>query len=123
MLSDPQSITISDRNSGSAISLPAISRTANQSTYRSDDGSVELLVSQTEGKRNRRSFRVNLSDITPDPFIPANNVKTSASFYVVWDTPVAGYTTDNMVNLMAGVIGQLTTGTNAVAKDVLGGQT
>jgi hypothetical protein len=123
MLTDPQSITIADRNGGSAISLPCISRGATQSKYRSADGSVELIVSQTEGARNRRSFRVNLYDVTADPFIPTNDVKVSCSFYGVWDGPQAGYTVANLVNLFAGVTGLLSASTNAVATKVVQGET
>lgn len=123
MLSDPQSITIADRNGGSAISLPAISRTATSSVYRSDDGSVKLTIGQSEGTRNRRTARVDLTDTTADPYIPANNMKVSISFYVVWDEPLSGYTNTNLVNLMAGLVGLLTASTNAVAKEILGGQT
>lgn len=123
MLTDPLSITISDRNGGSAISLPAVSRAPTQSKYRSADGSVEAVVSQTEGLRNRRAFRVNLYDTAADPFIPAQNRKISGSCYLVLDFPDTGYTNANMLALEKGVVALLAASTDAVMKAVIEGQT
>jgi hypothetical protein len=88
MLADPNSVTIN----AVAQSLPAVSRGVNTSTYRKDDGTVELVVSHLYGKRNRRTARLNFNKISSDPLVPAQNSKFSMSAYLVIDTPIAGFT-------------------------------
>lgn len=68
-----------------------ISVEGQKSTYRSADGLNEIIVSHQEGKRNRRTIRLNRTETTSDPFIPAQNVEVTYSAYLVVDMPKAGY--------------------------------
>jgi hypothetical protein len=86
-----------------------ISTDGQNKTYRSDDGLNEIIVSHSEKKRNRRSFRLNRTVVTADPFIPANNVEVSYSFYMVVDHPVAGFSIADMATDLLGTVGWLTT--------------
>lgn len=86
---DPQSVTITGLGT---VSLPRTSQDGDDSTYTSSDGLVELLTAHQQGKRTRRTIRINTSKMTADPFKPSENVKVSMSAYVVFDLPPAGYT-------------------------------
>jgi len=115
---DPQSITIS----GTAISLPRVSVGANQSSYSSADGLVSETASSVYGRRTRRVLRVDHSKITADPFIPATNVKVSMSNYIVFDTPVVGYTAAEALAVYAGFKAQFTAASDLLITKLLGGE-
>jgi hypothetical protein len=115
---DPQTVTIS----GTAISLPRVSVGKNNSEYLSADGLVRLSASSLYGKRTRRSLRIDHSKISADPFIPATNVKQSMSCYIVFDTPVVGYTAAEALAVYAGFKGQFTASSDALITKLLGGE-
>nr|QDH90531.1 MAG: hypothetical protein H2Bulk361266_000002 [Leviviridae sp.] len=116
--SDPQTVTIS----GVAISLPRVSVGKDTSSYLSADGLVRMTAASTYGKRNRRSLRIDHSKISADPFIPATNVKQSMSCYIVFDTPVVGYTAAEALAVYAGFKGQFTAASDALITKLLGGE-
>lgn len=115
---DPQSIKIN----GVTSSLPKVSSGANQSRYESNDGTVELLASSQYGSRTRRTIRVNLSKVTADPFIPAQNVKVSTSCYLVFDIPPAGYTVEELRKVYEGFVELLSASTAKLITQLLGGE-
>jgi len=118
-LTDPQSITIS----GVATSLPRVNTQGGSSTYRSNDGLIEEVFSSTYGKRQRHSLRLNLSEVSPDPFTSAN-IRQSMSVYTVFDMPQVGYgyTNAEAVAAWVGFNAQLSASTNAIVTKVLGGE-
>jgi hypothetical protein len=116
--SDPQSVTIS----GTAISLPRVSTGVGTSQYASSDGLVSLTASSQYGKRTRRVLRIDHSKITSDPFIPAQNVKTSMSNYLVFDTPVAGYTNAEALAVYAGFKAAFIASSDLLITKLLGGE-
>lgn len=120
MLTDPLSITIG--SSPGAVDVPRIIAGNNRSVYQSADGLVKVTFSSEYGKRVRRMARADLTKISADPFIPANNVQLGASVYMVFDHPTVGFTAAEMVDLMGGVTTLLTSSTNANATKLLGGQ-
>ncbi|DAD52220.1 coat protein [ssRNA phage Zoerhiza.2_9] len=87
-LADPQSIKIS----GVTTSLPRVSTGDFKSVYESADGLIKLSLSTDENRRKRQVARLDVSKITTDPFIPAQNVEVSMSIYLVFDRPKVGYT-------------------------------
>lgn len=116
MFADPQTVTVN----AVAQTLAAISREPMASTYREDVGEYELVISHQETpKRNRRVVRLNRTIVTADPFIPANNVEVSSSYYLVIDAPIAGYTNTQLKDDVLGLAAWLTSGN--VLK-VLGGE-
>lgn len=116
--SDPQSITIS----GTTISLPRTSTGVGSSEYQSSDGLVKLSASNAYGRRNRRALRLDHSKITADPFIPTQNSKVSMSNYIVFDTPVAGYTNAEALAVYNGFKAVFTASTDALIIKLLGGE-
>jgi hypothetical protein len=116
--SDPLSVTIS----GTPISLPRISQSGDETIYQSADGLVQVLASHDVGKRNRHLLRINHSKIAPDPFIPAENVKTSMSNYIVFDVPPAGYTNADVLAVYAGFKTAFTASSDALITKLLAGE-
>lgn len=115
---DPQSIKIS----GVSTSLPRVSTGKNESTYESNDGSISIEASSQYGSRTRRLIRVNLSKVTPDPYIPAQNTKVSTSCYLVFDIPPAGYTVAELKSLYEGFVEALGATSAKLITSLLGGE-
>jgi hypothetical protein len=117
--SDPQSIKIS----GTTTSLPRTSTGKGESQYTSADGLIDLQASSSSnGKRTRRVLRVDLSKISPDPYVPAQNVKLGTSCYLVFDLPVAGFTNAELKALYDGFIEAAQASSSALITKLLGGE-
>jgi len=114
---EPLSINIT----GSAVALPRVEG-EHDGDYRSADGLIELWASHQYAKRTRRTLRVNLSKITSDPFKPAENVKVSTSFYVVFDIPPAGFTSAELLTMFTGSNTLFTATSNQMITKLLGGE-
>jgi hypothetical protein len=115
---DPQSIKIS----GVTTSLPRVSVGKEESLYRSADGNIELLASTQNGKRTRATIRVNHKKITADPFIPTTNVSVGTSLYLVFDSPVVGYTDAELKAVYDGFIEALQATSSLLVTKLLGGE-
>lgn len=105
MFADPQSVTVATV----AQSLPNISRDELSSRYRKNDGSYELSISHTEGKRNRRVVRLVHRKIATDP-LTSQNAEFSMSSYLVIDVPPVGYTVAEAEDIVTGLVDWLTPG-------------
>jgi len=116
LFTDPQTVTVN----AVAQTLAAISRETMKSLYREDVAEYELVISHQENsKRNRRVVRVNRTLVSADPFIPAQNVENTVSYYLVIDAPIAGFTMTQMKDDVLGLTGWLT---SANILKVLGGE-
>jgi hypothetical protein len=118
---DPLSITIS----GVTTPLPRVGDADSSddgSVYRSGDGLVTVTASHDYKKRTRRVLRIDTSKLTADPFKPAENVKVSSSFYMVYDIPPAGYTASEALAFSKGLITLATASSDAVLVKLLGGE-
>jgi len=115
---DPQTITIS----GTTTSLPSTSVGANSHEYTSSDGLIKLTASHAYGRRTRRVIRLDHSKISADVFVPATNVKHSASVYTVFDSPPAGYTNAEMLAIWTGYANQVRASTDAIIVKLLAGE-
>jgi hypothetical protein len=115
---DPQSIDIG----AGAVSLPRTSVGQDNSVYTSADGLLQLKASSTYGKRNRRTLRIDVTKVTSDPFIPAQNVKVSMSYYVVIDAPPVGFTATEQLNIYKGLKALQLASSDALMSKLLGGE-
>jgi hypothetical protein len=115
---DPQTVTIS----GTPISLPRTSSLKDGAEYTSADGLVKLTASHAYGRRNRRVLRLDHSKVSADPYLPATNVKVSMSNYMVFDIPVAGYTSAEALAVYQGFKTQFTASTDALITKLLQGE-
>jgi hypothetical protein len=114
-LADPQSIKIS----GVTTSLPRTSTGSYESTYESADGLITLKLSTAEKSRKRQVVRVDVSKITTDPFIPAQNVEVSSSCYLVFDRPPVGFSNADMKAIYDGFIEALQASSSKVVTQLL----
>jgi hypothetical protein len=118
MFADPQTITLV----GTQIPLARISTRDTSSVYSNPDSTIQLRSSHTNGKRTRRSFRLDQRKISPDVFLPAQNVQSSMSCYVVFDHPAAGgFDITEMKALYTALNLQLTANSSLVLTAFLGG--
>lgn len=117
-LADPQSLTVG----GSAASLPRISTGINTSTYSKADSTAAFSVAHSYGKRTRRTARVTSNKITTDPLVSAQNVRVSASAYVVLDVPVAGFSAAEQKELLVAIATWLSASSGANADKLVGGE-
>lgn len=116
MFADPQTVTVN----AVAQTLAAISREPMKSVYREDVGEYELVISHMEtAKRNRRVVRLNRKIVSADPFIPAQNVESTHSIYLVIDAPIAGFTNTQLKDDTLGLCSWLS---SANVLKVLGGE-
>lgn len=115
---DPQSVTIS----GTAHSLPRVSVGPGQSSYSKDDATVQMQVSSSYGKRNRRTARIVHTKNAPDPLFPAQNIPYSMSFYIVADVPKTGYTVAEQKAIIDGFLANLQATSGANITKLLGGE-
>jgi hypothetical protein len=118
-LADPQTVTI-----GSAISLPQTAVAPTQTIYTSADGAVKLTANQTIGKDTINTMiRVDKTVIAADP-ISAANKSLTGSVWFVFKFPIKnfGFTEADKIAIYSGLSTQLTSGTNAVLKQLLAGQ-
>jgi len=112
---DPQSVTVN----AVAKSLPRISSATGKSVYRLDTGDYALSVTQSEGKRNRRTVRLDFQKIAANPFDSTKNDKFTGSVIFVIDCPVIGFTNTEVKDNALGLTGWLT---SANILKVLGGE-
>jgi hypothetical protein len=115
---DPQSIKIS----GTTTSLPRTGVGQLSSEYTSADGLIDLSASTSEGKRKRQIIRLDVAKVTPDPFIPANNVEVGMSNYVVFDRPLVGYTNAEAKAVWDGFVESLQASSSVLITKLLGSE-
>lgn len=115
---DPQTITIS----GTTSPLPKVSTSGDETVYQSADGLIQMLASHDSGKRYRHLLRVNHSKLTPDPFVPAENVKVSMSCYIVFDVPTVGYTATEQLAVYTGFKTQFSATSDTLISKLLAGE-
>lgn len=115
---DPQAI---DVGSGT-LSLPRVSTSPTSGTFQVSNGEVKLTVSHAVNKRARRSVRVDVQKVVPDPLFPATNVPRSASVYLVVDAPVTGFTVAELTDIVDGLTTFLSASTSAKTVQLLGGE-
>lgn len=112
---DPQSVTIS----GTTTSLPRISSGELKSCYQSSDSLIKVTASHVSGRRNRHSLRIDHSKISPDAFIPTQNVLVGMSCTLGFDLPVAGYTLAEALAVYTGFKTQFTASTDLLVSKLL----
>lgn len=119
-LADPQSIKIS----GTTTSLPRVSTGDYKSKYESADGTIDLSLSTatTGSGRRRQTARLDITKITADPFLPAQNIELGSSVYLVVDRPIAGFTNAEALAIFSGFIERLTATENKIVTQLLAGE-
>jgi hypothetical protein len=107
---DPQNLDIDGSGSAPLAVLPRVGAGMGIGRFSSTDR--DLIISHQYGKRARRTARIDLVKVAPDPLVPATNVPYSASTYIVIDEPLQGFTDAEIVLLVNSLIVWLSTGSN-----------
>lgn len=115
---DPQSVTIN----AVAQSLARTGMGVDTGSFTKDDGLVKLTVGHQYGNRTRRTIRLDHAKIAADPLISAQNIRYSASVYLVVDIPKTGYTVAEAKQLVDALTAYLTASSGARATQLLGGE-
>jgi len=115
---DPQSVTVN----AVAQSLPRTGISANSGTFQKDDGTYRLTVTQNNGKRNRRTVRLDNQKIAADPFQTGLNDSYSMSVYLTVDTPITGYSIAEQKLIVDGLVAYLQGSSGARVTQLLGGE-
>lgn len=115
---DPQTVTVDTV----ANTLPRVSVRDTASSYRKDDGNLELTISHAYGKRNRRVLRVDFRKTAPDPLFPSQNTPYTMSTYIVVDVPKVGYTISEQLTNVEALTSFLTANSGAAITQLLGGE-
>jgi hypothetical protein len=98
MFSDPQTITVN----AVAQAMPRVETSGRKSIYQKSDQTFTLTVSHTPSRDRVRSMaRVDQKAVVADPLTAVNDYET-LSFYVVVDRPLAGFTSTQTEQLIAG---------------------
>jgi hypothetical protein len=106
MLADPLTITLN----AVAFDCARIQVSPNQATYKDATGNVQIILKQNQSAaRMRHEFRVVQNKVAADP-ISAVNKALSASYYLVVDEPLFGFTDAELEYLRAGFHTLITTG-------------
>jgi len=119
---DPQSVTFAAPLPVGAVSLPRVSVGQYASTYQDTSGLVKLSASSQIGKRTRRVLRLDHSKIAANPFDASVNQSFSMSCYLVFDTPLIGYTVAEQLEVYRGLKGQAVASSDAIVSKLLGGE-
>lgn len=119
---DPQSVTFAAPLPVGAVSLPRVSVGQYASTYQSADGLVKLSASSQIGKRARRVLRLDHSKIAANTYDPSIQTPYSMSCYLVFDTPLIGYSTGEQLEAYRGLKGAMTATSDALISKLLGGE-
>lgn len=100
MFSDPQTVTVN----AVAKVMPRVLSDGKKSIYRLADETYTLTISHqtVSGDRVRSMVRIDQRAIVPDPLTAVNDYET-LSFYVVVDRPLAGFSSTQTDQLIAGL--------------------
>jgi hypothetical protein len=129
MFADPQSITISDLNGGSAISLPKVIDEPLRSVYKSNDGLTTLTISQrlsgTTGTTNSRTsalVRLETKFLGSDPLNAERNIYQQMAVSFTIDHPEFGFSVAQMVNRATALVTLLSASSYAAVTKLAGGE-
>jgi len=90
-----------------------------KSVYANSDSSVQAVISSIRGRRRRHTARLNLSKVAASLLNPSQNEEQSCSAYLVVDTPLSGYSNEELRKLVEGL---KTLMTEANIKKLLGSE-
>lgn len=112
--SDPQTILTQ--------SLPRTSSGVNTGSFTKDDGTRQLDVAHTYGRRTRRVIKFTDTKTAADPLNPTTNKPYSMSVSFVVDVPAFGYTVAEAKVIADGLVAYLTASSGARVTQLLGGE-
>lgn len=110
--SDPISVTVN----AVAKSLPRVySPQGAAAMFKTTDDEFKVEVSHQDlgGRRERHFYRLTQRKIGADPLVPATNIESKASVYLVMDNPVTGFSDTELGYILKAVCDFLNVSGNA----------
>lgn len=118
MLTDPQSITLSQGTK----SAPRLLTGTARGRFASSDGTAVVEVeTSTTGSRKRTVIRAEDRKIAADP-LTAVNVQLSAGVTLTINRPIVGFSEEDTLAVAKGLVGWLTASSDANLKKVIAGE-
>jgi hypothetical protein len=116
---DPQKVKV---DGTTEVELPRVVTGNFESEYLSSDGTIDLKLSTSNGRRKRHVARIDLSKVIASTITPRQNEEGATSAYLVVDRPLSGYTTEELRKLVEGLVNFLSAGTYSATKKLLGSE-
>lgn len=117
-LSDPQTVTID----GTAFTLPRMPFVEKgRSNFLSSDGTVDLVILQSEGKRRRSAIRIERTVQATDP-LTAIKTDETATVYVMVDRPLLGFPNADLKKMVDALMAYTAASSGANLLKVLAGE-
>lgn len=116
MFTEPVTVTVN----AVAKNLNRVSFGNLSGTFASRADGLKLRITHVEGKRNRRTVRLDINQTVPDAFITGVNREVSASVFLTIDAPVVGFSDAELMQKVQGLIDWLDDPANLTK--VIGGE-
>lgn len=116
--SDPQSVTIN----AVPFSLPRINTGNAEGHFTSADGNTRLEVAPKTGNRRVSTVRLYQNKLIADPLVGTVNVRVGDMWSITLNRPKDGYSDQECLDQLTGLIAWLTASTNANAKKFIAGE-
>lgn len=107
--SDPQTVTI---DAVAQVMARSFDKTG-AGNFATADGGYRLEILPSNGKTKVRTLRLRNSKITSDPLVTTTNVRVTDLISLTIIQPLDGYTVDEVVKQVSGLLTWLTASTNA----------
>jgi hypothetical protein len=111
---DPQSVTLN----AVAISLPKTGLGSGE--YQANDGTVKMTIRPQQGKRLNTSVQIKQSKLVSDPNRPADNIPVSGAVTLAANFPIQGFSAAEKLDLVKGMLANLTASSDTNLKKLLG---
>lgn len=120
-LSDPQKFK---EESETEVEAPRVSTGDFKSVYETSDGTHLLTVStqQSNNSRRRHLVRIDATKLATNVYEEDTKETVSASVYLVVDRPVNGFSVEEMVKMVKGLVGLLSASTYSLTTKAIGGE-
>lgn len=116
--SDPNSVTIN----AVPVSLPRIGTSENGARYRSADGSTDMQIDHSYGRRESHRVRLHHNKVSADPMSPALNRPFDEAVSLVINRPDTGFTVAETKQLVDALTLWATANSGANITKLLGGE-
>lgn len=115
-------MSFADPQTVNAVTLARTGSGINTGTFKSSDGNMQLDISHSYGKRNRRQIKVVHRKVAADPLLSGASNNYSMTTYLVVDVPPVGYTVAEAKVIVDALVAYLTASTGAKVTQLLGGE-
>lgn len=117
-LADPQVWTVNSVDK----TMPRVSSGDGVGKFKLADGTFQVDVRHTYGRRSRHNVKFTQNKIAADPFDTTRNEAVSMSVNLTVDVPVQGFTVAEQGYVVAALLAELSASSAALTTQLLGGE-